>query len=151
MRAVPDWDQYFLDLARVTASRSKDPNTQVGAVIVNQDGRIISQGYNGMPQGFPEEGYHWGDDAKKDLVIHAELNAVANAARCGASTLGGTMYLTLAPCIACARVIVASGMAEVVFIEDAFLKRIKGREDRATQYAASFHYLERAGVRWRMV
>lgn len=138
-----NWSDYFLNLAQATALRSKDPNTKVGAVIVNPDGRIVAQGYNGMPAGMDEQ---WDDEVKDDLVIHAELNAVANAARSGVSTLGGTMYLTLPPCQNCAKVIAASGIAHVEFPLSAMNEWIERKPVWFERFTKSLDYLADAGV-----
>lgn len=142
-RTVPSWTDYFLDLARATAARSKDPNTQVGAVIVNPDGRIVSQGYNGMPEGMCE---CWDDTVKDDLVVHAEVNAVANAARTGVSTLGGTMYVTLPPCLPCARVVAASGVSHVVCPKESYVDWITRKPKWKDKFQQAFDYLTNAGV-----
>lgn len=142
-RPVPDWPDYYLDLARATSARSKDPNTQVGAAIVNPDGRIVSQGYNGMPEGMCE---CWDDDTKDENVIHAELNAVANAARSGVSTLGATMYITLPPCKPCARVIAAAGIKHVVFPLAAWNDWVARKPKWQAKFEQSLDYLKDAGV-----
>src|SRR5688572_21016949 len=90
-----DWDQYFLDLCIRTAKMSKDPNTKVGAFIVNSDHQIISSGYNGFPRLVCDSEHRWTDRVQKhQLVIHAELNAILQAARHGTSVVGATLYLT---------------------------------------------------------
>lgn len=151
MREVPDWDAYYLGQALHIASRSKDPNTQVGALIVNADRRVISQGYNGMPEGFPEDSFCWSDDEKDDYVIHAEVNAIANAARSGAATLGGRLYITLCPCTPCARVVLAAGIKEIIFPKAAFEARIASKPHRLPIYEKAFHIIEKSGANWRMV
>ena len=109
------WDQYFVDLARLTATRSKDRSSQVGAVIVKNK-IVLSTGYNGFPRGVnddvPErherpEKYFW--------MVHAEDNAILNAARHGVQVEGGSLYVTpFAPCSKCARAIASVGIAEVI-------------------------------------
>ena len=76
-----NWDQYFMGIALLSAERSKDPSTQVGACIVGEDNRILSVGYNGMPQGCDDDDMPWGRDgspldSKYIFVCHAELNAI---------------------------------------------------------------------------
>jgi len=109
------WDDYFMDLARLAATRSKDRSTQVGCVIVGPHNEIRSTGYNGFPRGIDDEAperharpekYFW--------VEHAERNAVYNAARCGVSLAGCRIYLPWFPCMDCARAIVQSGLVEVI-------------------------------------
>jgi dCMP deaminase len=110
------WDRYFMQIAEHVATRSKDPATQVGAVLV-RDRNIISTGYNGFPRGvndnIPER---YERPSKYDWAVHAESNALLTAARFGASTAGTTIYVTpLAPCKECAKAISQSGVKEVVY------------------------------------
>lgn len=110
------WDEYFLHLAQVVATRSKDPSTQVGAIIV-QDRTIVATGYNGFPRGvcddIPER---YDRPLKYTWMCHAEENALMNAAREGIKVEGGTIYVTpLSPCMKCARGIIQSGIKEVVY------------------------------------
>lgn len=144
MREVATWHEYYLGIAHAAALRSKDPRTQVGSVIVNADNRIIALGYNGMPEGV-EEDVLW--ENKDDFVIHAEVNAISNAARTGVSTQGGSIYVTLPPCIACARAIVGAGLKSVVFYQKAYLDRVTDKPDFVGIYDRSFNYLTRSGVR----
>ncbi len=117
MRVVPTWDEYFLDIAHTVAQRSKDPSTQVGAVVVDQKNRILSTGYNGFPAGTVETPDMWERPAKYDRVLHAELNAVAHAASKGHCIDGGTLYCTHHPCIECAKMLIASGIRIVVMAD----------------------------------
>ena len=114
--ASAGWDEYFLHLAQVVATRSKDPSTQVGAVIV-QDKTIISTGYNGFPRGVNDNIEERYDRPLKYIwMCHAEENALLNAAREGIKVEGGTIYVTpLSPCMRCARGIIQSGIKEVVY------------------------------------
>jgi dCMP deaminase len=117
VRAVPSWDAYFLGIAHSVAVRSKDPSTQVGAVICR--GRdIVAVGYNGFPPGLAETPTLWERPAKYDLVIHAEENAILRAARSGVSIVDSCLYVTLPPCQKCARLIVAAGIKRVIFDSD---------------------------------
>ncbi len=109
------WDGYFLQIAELVSTRSKDPSTKVGAVIV-KDRRIVSTGYNGIPRNVSDdlieryvkrpEKYKW--------VEHAERNAIYNAACEGTSTKDSTLYVTLSPCCDCARAIIQAGISRVV-------------------------------------
>ena len=148
MRTVPGWDHYYLTIAEVAKFRSKDPNTQVGAVVVNSDNRIVSLGYNGMPEGCAEE-HLWAD--KDDYVVHAEVNALSNVARIGASSLGGTVYITLPPCIGCARSVIAAGIKRVVFSGDNMLERFKIRPGFRESTEKSLAFLVQSGVEVRIV
>lgn len=114
MRQVRNWAQHWLAVAQTVAEKSKDPSTQVGAVIVDEENTIVITGHNGMTQGIEEHPAMWERPTKYDYVLHAELNAVARAARNGRSLRGCTLYVTHYPCNECAKVIVASGIKNVV-------------------------------------
>ncbi|HOK47322.1 MAG TPA: dCMP deaminase family protein [Bryobacteraceae bacterium] len=115
MRTVPSWDAYYLEICRVVACRSKDPNTQVGCVIVGPHHEIRSTGYNSFPRGIRDNVPERFERPTKYLWIeHAERNAICNAARAGTSTEGCTLYVEIMPCMDCARAIVHAGITEVV-------------------------------------
>jgi len=113
---------YFMSLAFLSARRSKDPSTQVGACIANPKGRVVGMGYNGFVNGcktdfsWEREGDGWAD-TKYPFVVHAEINAVLNAT---GPTEGSTIYCTLYPCNICAQVIVQAGIKEVVYFSDKY-------------------------------
>ena len=108
-----DWDSYFMDIAETVKMKSKDPSTKVGAVI-SKDNRILSTGYNGYPRGY-DDNYDVSRETKLKLTIHAELNAILNAAKYGISVDGCTLYVTsLPPCSECAKAIVQAGITRVV-------------------------------------
>lgn len=113
-----NWDQRFMDLARLVASWSKDRSRKVGAVIVGPGREVVAVGYNGFPRGVDDavESRHE-RPAKYRWTEHAERNAIYNAARTGASLAGTTIYLPWYPCMDCARAIVQAGILEVVAIE----------------------------------
>lgn len=117
--ARPSWDDYFFGMAKVVASRATCPSRQVGCVVVDEDTKqILSTGYNGAPRGTPHctsacQDRSSGSDYRKCRAIHAELNAVLNAAFNGVSLRGGVMYLTTTPCVFCSRAIVQAGIKEV--------------------------------------
>ena len=131
MRTVIGWHEYYLELAKTVAVKSKDPSTQVGCVLVSPDNQIISTGYNGMPPGFKEDAKCWERPTKYGLVVHAELNAVARAALHGVATKGATAYVTHFPCSHCARAFVAAGIKHVVYYENALVKGWDEEHDRA--------------------
>lgn len=118
MQSVDKWDRRFMRVACEVASWSKDPHTQVGAVLV-RDRRIIATGYNGPPAGVPDlpqrftrengEKYFW--------MEHAERAALYDAARRGVSVEGSTLYVTLCPCADCARGVVAAGIHSVIYVD----------------------------------
>lgn len=117
------WDQYFMGIAMLSAQRSKDPNTQVGACIVDQNNKILSVGYNGMPSGCNDDEMPWGRvgkplENKYFFVCHAELNAILNYG--GGSLAGATCYSTLFPCNECAKAIIQSGIKEIVYLSDKY-------------------------------
>ena len=118
-----NWDEYFMGIAMLSAKRSKDPSTQVGACIVNDEKRILSMGYNGMPHcSSNDEAFPWekneGTDSKYLYVCHAELNAILNCHT--ASVKGCSVYVTLFPCNECAKAIIQSGIKEIVYAEDKY-------------------------------
>lgn len=111
------WNEYFIEMARLVASRSRDPGTQVGAVLVTADHVIVSTGYNGFPRGVTDlDPARYADRDEKLLwTCHAEENAIFNAARVGATTRGTTLFTTpLFPCVRCARAVVQAGVLRVV-------------------------------------
>lgn len=118
------WDDYFTAIAFLTAKRSKDPNTQVGACIVDQNKCIIGLGYNGFPRGCSDDHLPWARQADSQLhtkypfVCHAEVNAILN--KCSASVKGATLYVALFPCNECAKLIIQAGIQEVVYTSDKY-------------------------------
>ena len=135
------WDEYFMGIAMLAAMRSKDPNTQVGACIVNKDNIIVSTGYNGMPKGCSDDEYPWertGEATKYPFVVHAELNAILNAA--GRNVRGSRIYASLFPCNECAKAIIQSGIKEILYLSD------KYADSMAT--LASKKMLDSAGVKY---
>ena len=117
------WDEYFMGIALLSSMRSKDPSTQVGACIVNSENRILSMGYNGMPRCCSDDEFPWDKnenplDSKYLYVCHAELNAILNCA--SGNVRGCTVYTTLFPCNECAKAIIQSGIAEVVYMSDKY-------------------------------
>ena len=116
------WDDYFLGIAELSAARSKDPNTQVGACIVSEDNKILSVGYNGMPTGCNDDEMPWDRDGdmlntKYAFVCHAELNAILNSNQ---SLKGSRIYVSLFPCNECAKAIIQAGIKEVVYTCDKY-------------------------------
>ena len=118
------WDEYFMGIALLSCERSKDPNTKVGACIVDENKKVVSIGYNGMPSGCDESQLSWnrgeGLDSKYLYVCHAEFNAILNT-RNGTSALRGcTLYVTLFPCNECTKAIIQTGIKEVVYISNKY-------------------------------
>lgn len=117
------WDEYFMGIALLSAKRSKDSNTQVGACIVSDENKILSVGYNGMPTGCDDDKMPWereGEplETKYPFVCHAELNAILN--RSSGSLKNARIYVSLFPCNECAKAIIQSGIKEVVYMEDKY-------------------------------
>ena len=114
------WDTYFMGVALLSGKRSKDPATQVGACIVNQDNKIVGVGYNGFPYGCNDDEFPWNKtnewkDSKYPYVCHAELNAILNSTK---DLKGCRIYVSLFPCNECAKAIIQSGIKEVIYISD---------------------------------
>ena len=110
-------------VALLSAKRSKDPSTQVGACIVGEDKVILGIGYNGTPRGWDDKKFPWGREGnaletKYSFVIHAELNAILNAG--GRELKGATIYVALFPCNECAKAIAQTGIKKVVYLNDKY-------------------------------
>jgi dCMP deaminase len=108
------WDEYFIRMTDVVASKSKDPTTQVGCLLVDADHNIISTGYNGMPRGIRDTQERWYTDEKYKLVMHAEGNALSRYIQRASGSEAVSLYVSCFPCLACAKQIVASGIKRVV-------------------------------------
>jgi dCMP deaminase len=111
----PSWDNYFKEIVLVTKRRSACERLQVGCLLV-KDNRIISQGYNGFLPGCPHESIIRNNHEQS--TIHAEQNALADCAKRGVSCLDSTAYVTHYPCIICCRMLLASGIKEIKYIDD---------------------------------
>ena len=125
------FDQRYLDMARIWAQNSYCQRRQVGALVV-KDGMIISDGYNGTPSGF-ENVCEDDNNITKPYVLHAEANAITKLARSNNNSDGATIYITASPCIECAKLIIQSGIKRVVY----------GEKYRLTD---GVDLLERAGI-----
>ena len=142
-----NWDEYFMSVALLSAKRSKDPNTKVGACIVNDKNRIIGIGYNGFPYGCSDEEFPWSNDEtgeyldqKYPYVVHAEANAILNSTR---SLDGARIYVSLFPCNECAKLIIQSGIKEIVYMSDKY--------NGTKNDTASKLMLDAAGVKKRKI
>ncbi len=117
------WDEYFMGVALLSAMRSKDPNTQVGACVASKDHKVITMGYNGMPIGLSDDLMPWNREGKDPLdnkylyVCHAEFNAILNSRQ---SVRDCIIYVTMFPCNECAKALIQSGIKEVVYLEDKY-------------------------------
>lgn len=137
------WDQYFMGVSKLSALRSKDPSTKVGACIVSADNRIVGVGYNGMPYGTDDTTAPWGRtggflETKYAFVVHAELNAILNSTK---ELKGCRLYVSLFPCHECAKAIIQSGIKEIIYEDDKY----NGTESDI----ASKRMLDAAGVTYR--
>lgn len=140
------WDEYFMGVALLSAKRSKDPNTQVGACIVNDKNKIVGAGYNGLPAGCNDDEFPWqqqGDflETKYPYICHAELNAILN--NIGMDLHGCKIYTALFPCNECAKAIIQAGITEVIYLSD--------KHSSKDIFKASKFMLEKAGVQCRQV
>ena len=142
---LPKWDRRMLSLADEVASWSRDPSTQVGAVIARPDHTVASFGFNGFPRGVDDAEERYANrEVKYALVVHAETNAIVNA---HGIVRGHTMYLTLPPCSTCAGVIVQAGIARVV----AFMPSAEQRERWQKSMAMAELVLREGGVQFDLV
>jgi len=140
------WDEYFMGVALLSAQRSKDPNTQVGACIVNDKNKIVGVGYNGLPIGCSDDEFSWSKegeflDTKYPFVCHAELNAILN--NIGMDLKGCTIYTALFPCNECTKAIIQSGISTVVYLSDKY--------EQTDSAKASKLMLDKAGIAYRKV
>ncbi len=138
------WDEYFMGVAMLSAYRSKDPNTKVGACIVNEDNRIVGVGYNGFPAGCGDNDLPWGRegdflDTKYPYVCHAELNAILNSS---INLKNTRIYVALFPCNECAKAIIQSGI-EVIYLDDKYKD--------TDSVIASKKMMDMSGVKYRQL
>ncbi len=139
------WDEYFMGMALLSARRSKDPQTQVGACIVNEYKKVVGLGYNGFPIGCSDDELPWdreGDflETKYPYVCHAELNAILNSTK---DLHNCKIYVALFPCHECAKAIIQSGIKEVIYLSDKY----NGTDSNK----ASKFMFEKSGVTYRQL
>ncbi len=140
------WDEYFMGVAVLSSMRSKDPSTQVGACIVNEDRKIVGVGYNGFPIGMDDDELPWERegawlDTKYPYVCHAELNAILNSI--SSNLKGCTIYVGLFPCNECAKAIIQSGIKTVIYLSDKY--------SEADNTKASKMMFDKSGVAYRQL
>ena len=139
------WDEYFMGVAFLSAQRSKDPSTQVGACIVSRDNKILSMGYNGLPIGCSDDDFPWEktddtpDHSKYYYSTHSELNAILNYR--GGSLDGTKLYVTLFPCNECAKACIQAGIRTIIYADDKYAD--------TPGVIASKRMLDAAGVTYR--
>ncbi|MBN1634467.1 MAG: dCMP deaminase family protein [Ignavibacteria bacterium] len=138
------WDEYFMGIALLSAKRSKDPSTQVGACIVNMHNKIVGIGYNGFPIGCSDDELPWEREGeninltKYPYVVHAEANAILNSTK---DLHGARIYVDLFPCNECAKLIIQAGIKQVLYMND------KYRDTDSVK--ASKRMFELAGVEYK--
>jgi len=140
------WDEFFMGIAKLSAGRSKDPNTQVGACIVSDDNRILSIGYNGAPNNFDDSLFPWNREGspietKYMYVCHAEANAINNYLGSRKDLRGARIYVDLFPCNECAKGIIQAGIKEVIYLSDKY--------DGTDGNLVSKHLFDSCGVVYR--
>jgi len=137
------WEEYFIKIAETSALRSKDPNTKVGCCIVN-DNKIVGIGYNGMPMGIDDTDTRisWERPTKYLYVVHAEINAILNSVSFD-KLKGATLYCTLFPCNECTKVIIQSGIKEIVYIDM--------KDPTRKDVMASMNMMDIVGIRYRKI
>ena len=118
-----NWDEAFMTMAKVAAMRSKDPSTQVGAVIVDKDNHILSVGYNGAPNGYEDSDFPWARDGeeletKYPYVCHAEMNAISNFNGNKTALKGAKIYVSLFPCNECTKLLIQNGIKDIIYESD---------------------------------
>jgi dCMP deaminase len=145
-----NWDAYFMGIALLSAERSKDPGTSVGACIVSQDNKILSVGYNGMPIGCSDDEFPWereGDplNTKYYYVCHAEMNAILNYT--GSDMKGSKVYVTLFPCNECTKALIQKGIKEIIYMSDKYADSdaVIAAKRMLTSAGVNFHQYEPMG------
>ena len=139
------WDEYFMGIALLSAMRSKDNNSQVGACIVSPENKILSLGYNGMPIGCNDDDMPWERegsdlDTKYMYVCHSELNAILNSPN--HDLRGARMYVTLFPCNECAKAIIQAGIKTIIYKEDKYPDSPSVRASKRMLNAAGVRYYQ---------
>lgn len=140
------WDEYFMGVALLSAYRSKDPNTKVGACIVDTDNKIVGVGYNGFPIGCDDRLLPWereGEflETKYPYVCHAELNAILNSI--SRNLRGCRLYVALFPCHECTKAIIQAGIKEIIYLSDKYKE--------TDSVIASKRMLDMAGIQYRVL
>ena len=140
------WDEYFMGIAILSGQRSKDPSTQVGACIVNEEKRIVGTGYNGFPHGISDSdpNFSWGKtgkllETKYPFVVHAEQNAILNSTK---NLRNCTIYVGLFPCNECAKSIIQSGIKKVMYLSDKHKKTDSTIASKMLFNAAGIEYVK---------
>ena len=148
------WDEYFMAIAKLSSYRSKDPSTRVGACIVDSKNRILSIGYNGAPNGFSDPVFPWDRvggmlETKYAFVCHAEMNAILNYRGSRKDLEDAKIYVDLFPCNECAKLIVQSGIKEVIYLTDKFKNKDGVETEDSDSVKASKMMFSECGVSYR--
>ncbi len=143
------WNQRFMEMAKLIAGWSKDGSTKVGCVIIGPDKEVRSMGYNGFPRGVNDDiSQRWERPIKYEYVVHAEVNAILNAARNGTNLSQAILYVTMPPCMRCAGAIIQSNIKEVIYMEPEEKKQIPGWRDTLN---LSLKMFDEAGVIYKSI
>ena len=136
MRKPWEWDKVWMEMAKIMAMRSKDPDTQVGAAIVSPDNRSVHFGYNGFPANIKDTKERWKRPIKYSYTSHAEMSCLLTSPM---NSIGATLYLTLFPCSNCAKHIIQAGIKKIIYLD-----KPSNPEVHETKFAEEL--LEEAGV-----
>ena len=136
---VLNWDEYFTGIAMLAALRSKDPSSQVGAVITTAENKVVGMGYNGFVAGIDESKFTWNREGewletKYPYVVHAEANAILNSTTSDLKNC--KVYVTLFPCNECAKQIAQKKISEIIYLEDKYPDSDQGKASRLILKAA---------------
>lgn len=141
------WHRHFFRLANEIAACSKDPKRKVGCVVIDKHRNILASGYNGFARHVADDERLHDVNVKLQLIVHAEANAVAAAARLGHSLLGGTAYVTRPVCSQCASLLIQAGVVQV-FCLSAEQNRVSKWQDN---WAIAQSALQEAGVYYKEI
>jgi dCMP deaminase len=148
-RKQRDWDLYFLNMLDMIASKSPDPRTKVGCLIIGEDNELLSTGYNGFPRGVEPTTARLDNEEKLYWMVHAENNAVLNAARHGTRLKGSTAYTPFIPCPVCAGAFIQAGIKTIVMYLNS--PNLEHTARWADKYKRSAVMLKEAGIKIRRV
>ena len=140
-------DNLYMLISHIMSMRSKDPNTQVGCVIVSEDDRILTMGYNGFPNGCSDDDFPWYRDGEEEntkypYVVHSELNAILNFRGDTKALQGSTLYVTLFPCHECTKAIIQVGIKKIIYESNKYKNTADYREARRMLNAAGVECIQ---------
>lgn len=151
------WDHFFIEMAQLMATKSKDPSTKVGCVLVGSDNQVLSVGYNGFPRFVlgddDPQGERWERPTKYEYVEHAERNAIYNAARSGIATDQAIAYMNWepTPCAECTRALIQAGIIEIIGPAIPFGGKGDGVHYHTDEDSASMNMINEAGIVRRVI